>query len=82
MMGINGFPAKWSRLRVPKKIKKPLAKVFQSDSLSAPFDLKVSGQHVCRPITGFHQGNRIDGLANFEVADKNFLLCQLKHLDR
>jgi hypothetical protein len=66
--------AKSLKIPLPKNFKKSLAKVWRSDSLSAPFDPKGGGQHVCRPITGFHQGNRIDGLADFkELLKKTFI---------
>ena len=69
---------------IPKYFQKSLAKVIRSDSLPAPvLTRKGGGQHVCRPITGLHQGDRIDGLPTSKSwADGNFYLCQLKHLDR
>jgi hypothetical protein len=69
-------------LNIPNKFKKSLAKVFESDSLSAPFDPKDERTACLQTDNWSPAGDRIDGLANFEVADKNFYLCQLKHLDR
>jgi hypothetical protein len=46
--------------------------VCVSDSLSAPFDLKINGQHVCRPITGLPFGDRSDGLLTSKLLIKTF----------
>ena len=43
-----------------------------ADSLSAPFDPKVSGQHVCGPITEFHFGSRSDGPLTSKLLIKTF----------
>jgi hypothetical protein len=61
-----------SKNTVPIFLKKALAKVFESDSLSTPFGPKVGGQHVSRPITEFHFGNRIDGRPTSKLLIKTF----------